>query len=271
MTFVPTYRSNRGAVYSVTERAELISAFHAARADRTQASEAGDDQAEAAFTERMLAISDTYASATPIVSLSRCPFTAEVYETSLDIFGLDGMWWAYEYDYRPYVEPISSFFAWSGAMQLDGSVPTVPLMSMVGPSAPFVTPRVLEHPAVRAVMSSVLIGEHVGFPVVYFAVPTPHHLERVDDWGHDYHAFVTPDGVPHSAGATEDDTEKDIDLERWIRDGKLMWIEPGDIDLRLRSTVDDCPFLDVGGNRKRQYIRNGKVWVANDLEIEIPG
>jgi hypothetical protein len=270
VTGVPRYRSKRGAIYSAAERAELIEAFHAARAERAAASESDDARGEAELTSRMLTISARYESATPIVELARCPFTGEVYETSLDIVGLDGMWWAYEYDYRPYVEPIPTFFAWSGAMQLDGAVPSLPLMSMVGPTAPFVTPRVLEHPAVRAVMTSLLIGEHVGFPVVYFAAPTPHHLERVNDWGHHAYLHVTPDGVPHSASATEDDTEKDVDLEPWIRAGKLLWIEPGDVDLHLRSTVDGCPMLQVGGDRKRQYLRDGKVWVADDRDIVFP-
>ncbi|HEY4331178.1 MAG TPA: hypothetical protein VGM78_01360 [Ilumatobacteraceae bacterium] len=267
---MPRYRSKRGEVYSAAERAHLIATFHVARAERERAAGADDDAAAAELTAQMLATSQTYESATPIVSLSRCPFTGDVYETSLDLFGLEGMWWAYDHDYRPYVAPIPTFFAWSGSMQLDGPVIDMPLTAMVGPTAPFVTPRMLEHPALRAVISSVLIGEHVGFPVVYFAAPTPNRLQRVNDWGHNSCSFVGATGAPARISVVEDDTEKDIDIARWIREGKLLWIEPGDIDLRLRSTIDDCPFLDVGGDRNRQYIREGHVWVAHDTEIEIP-
>jgi hypothetical protein len=217
----------------------------------------------------MAAIAREYESATPIVSVSRCPFTGDVFETSLDLVGLDGMWWAYDYDYRPFVASLPTFFAWCGSMQLGGPVPNLPLKSMVGPGAPFVYPRLLQHPSIKAVISSVLVGEHTGFPVVYFAQPAPHDLERANDWGHTSHAYTRPDGSPTSAHSIEYDPDKDFDLARWIRQGKLLWIAPGDVDLHIQTTPDDCPFLTVGGERHRQYIQRGKIWMAQDRDFNI--
>ncbi len=267
---MPRYWSKRGSVYSTQERDRLIADFYAAFSRRNDAHDR-DAAAEATAADEMAACVGEYEAATPIVSVSRCPFSGEVFETSLDIFGLDGMWWAYDHDYRPYVAPIPTYFAWTGSMQLDGPIPNLPLKSMLGPQAPFVLPRILEHPAVRAVISSILVGEHVGFPVVYFAQPTPHDLERVDDWGHSFHYFSRPDGSPTSAHSTEYDVDKDFEIEPWIRSGKLSWIAAGDIDLQLRTTGPDCPFVTVGGERHRQYIQNGKTWMAHDRDFKRSG
>jgi hypothetical protein len=256
---VPKYWSKRGSVYTLEERARLILEFYAAMKRR----EDGDPHA----ADQMAHVIDQYTAATPIVSVSRCPFTGDVFETSLDIFGLDGMWWAYDHNYRPHVAPIATFFAWTGSMQLDGPIPNLPLKSMIGPTAPFVLPRILSHPDVTAVISSVLVGEHVGFPVVYFAQPMPHDLDRCDDWGHSLHFYARADGSPTSAHETEYDPDKDTELERWIADGKLAWIAPGDIDLSLQTSTVGCPYLAVGGDRNRQYIENGKLWTADDRDF----
>lgn len=257
---MPRIRSLRGKVYSTTERADLIGRFTAAR-DR---SESGDRSAAA---ER-LAIVKEYEAATPIVSLSRSPVGGEVFETSLDTFDLDGMWWAYDYDYRPYVEPTTSFFAWSGAMQIDRPVDHVHVKAMVGPEVPFVLERLLDHPAITAVVSSVLVGEHVGYPIVYYVDGTPPlDIERVNDWGHSTYTIVRPDGSLSSGHATEYDYGKDFELGRWLDSGKLQWIAPGDIDLTLRSGREGCPFLDLPGERRRQYIEDGVRRFAEEIKL----
>lgn len=257
---VPRIRSLRGKVYGEAERADLIGRFMAAR-DRA---EAGDPSA----AQDRLAVAHDYEAATPIVSLSRSPVDGEVFETSLDTFGLDGMWWAYDYDYRPYVEPITSMFAWTGSMQLDGPVDAVQVKAMVGPEVPFVLERILDHPAITAVVSSVLVGEHVGYPVVYYVDgPPPLDIERVNDWGHTTYSIVRADGSPSSGQATEYDFGKDFELGQWLDRGKLQWIAPGDIDLTLRSGRAGCPFVDLPGERRRQYIEGGERRFAEEIRL----
>jgi hypothetical protein len=246
-------------VFSADERADVVGRFWAAWARLEAADDAGQVEQAAARRAEMSAIAREYEAGTPIVDLSRSPFNGQIFQTSLDIDGLDGPWWAYEYEFRPYVEPVATFFAWTGALQFDGPVPDVPLQAMVGPDAPFVLPRMLEHPDVRCVVSSVLVGEHVGFPLVYFADPTPRGLERVDDWGHREHSFLRPDGTPTSDHSIQIDDDRDLDLGPWLDQGKLQWIAPGDTSLTLRTGRAGCPFLDLPGSRTRQYVRRGQV------------
>jgi hypothetical protein len=262
MSRMPTIRARRGPTWSAEERAALVGRFRAAWLAYQAADDAGDAEAARRHHAAALAVAEEYVNAVPIVSLSRCPLTGQVFETSLDIDGLDGMWWAYEYDFRPYVEPMPTFFAWTGALKPDGPLPDWSLKAMVGPEAPFVLPRILSHPAVRAVVSSVLVGEHIGFPILYVAAPTPYDLERVDDWGHSFYVFTRPDGSVGTAHAVEDDKEKDFDLAPWLDRGKLLWIAPGDLELTLRTGSAGCPFVGLEGERRRRFLQEGETWLA---------
>jgi len=261
---MPTVRARRGSPFTAEERAGIIGRFRAAWETKEAAElhRPADPGTEAEARETMAAAAAEYVDAVPIVSLSRSPLTGEVFETSLDIDGLDGLWWAYDYDYRPYVEPPRGLFAWTGALKIDGPLPDWSLKAMVGPEVPFVLPRILDHPALTAVVSSVLVGEHVGFPIVYFADPVPPDLERVDDWGHRSYMYARPDGSPASAHSTQDDAEKDFDLRLWLDAGRLLWIAPGDLSLELHRGADGCPFLDLPGERRRRYIQEGETWLA---------
>jgi hypothetical protein len=258
---VSTYRARRGTAFSEDERRGILDRYRRAWTVKDRAelrSEAVPDDIRA----ELAAAADEYVDAVPILSLSRDPFTDQVFETSLDPYGIDGLWWAYEHEYRPYVAPTDAFFAWTGALRLGGPIPEWSLKAMVGPEAPYVLPRILDHEDVRAVVSQVAVGPHTGYPIVYFARPTPHQLERVDDWGHRVHYVIRPDGSPAAGHATNDDAENDYDLGPWMNTGKLMWIEPGDDDLMLKTGTAGSPFLDLPGERRRRYIQEGKDWLA---------
>ncbi len=257
---MPTVRARRGTPFHAAERAAILARFRAGWETIDRARELHDAEAEA--RREMAEAAEAYVDAVPIVVLSRSPFTGEVFETSLDIDGIDGLWWAYDYDYRPWVEPPRGLFAWTGALKLGGPIPTWSLKAMVGPEVPFVVPRILDHPAIRAVVSSVLVGEHVGFPIVYYADPVPPDLERVDDWGHRFYSFVRPDGTPASAHSVQNDAAKDYDLGPWLDRGKLQWIVPGDLTLELVGGRDGCPYLDLPGERRRRYVQEGDTWLA---------
>jgi hypothetical protein len=259
---MPTYRARRGHAFDAEERVDILNRYKLAWETAERAEDEGDEVREAQARSRMAEAVAHYVDAVPIVRLSRSPFSGAVFETSLDIFGIDGLWWAYDHDYRPYVEPEATFFAWTGALQLDGPPPRWSLKTMVGPGVPFVLPRMLEHPNVTAVASSTLIGEHIGYPIVYFASPAPHELVRVDDWGHAFHSFVREDGSPTSQHAIQHSAEKDFELEPWLARGKLRWIAPGDLSLELRSGAEGCPYVGLEGERGRQYFQRGRSWIA---------
>jgi hypothetical protein len=257
-------RSKRGLPFTRPERAALLERFRAAWTAVEAAELRADPDVEAAADgrRRMAEVAGEYVEAVPIVAVSRSPVDGEVFETSLDTYGVDGLWWAYDYEYRPWVAPPRTFFAWTGSLKLDGPVPEWSLKAMVGPEVPFVLPRILDHPAISAVVSTIGVGPHVGYPIAYFADPVPQDLERVDDWGHRSYSFVRPDGSPGSAHSTQDDAEKDFELRRWLDEGKLLWIAPGDASLTLRRGADGCPFLELPGERRRRYIQEGDTWLA---------
>lgn len=258
---MPTYRAKRGTAFSEEERRAILDRYRRAWQVKDAAELRGEDVPDEVRRE-LAAAAQEYVDAVPIMPLSRDPFTDQVFETSFDPYGIDGLWWAYDHDYRPYVPPTDAFFAWTGALRLGGPIPDWSLKAMVGPEAPFVLPRILEHPDVRAVVSQVEVGPHTGYPIVYYARPTPDHLERVDDWGHRAYYFSRPDGSPSSAHSTPDDTEKDFDLRPWMDTGKLMWIEPGDASLMVKTGRAGSPYLDLPGKHRRRYVQEGEDWLA---------
>lgn len=255
-------RARRGSPFDSAERTAILDRFRAAWQAREAADLTGDAPAVELARHEMATAAEAYVDAVPIVPLSRSPLNGSLFETSLDTFGIDGLWWAYEYDYRPYVEPPRDLFAWTGAMKLDGAIPAWSLKAMIGPDVPFVLPRILDHPAVTAVVSSVLVGEHIGFPIVYYADPQPPDLERVDDWGHSSYTYLRPDGSPASAHSIQDDAEKDFALRPWLDRERLLWIAPGDESLTLHRGASGCPYVDLPGERRRRYVQEGETWLA---------
>jgi hypothetical protein len=254
--------SRARAGFDEQTRRAIIDRYRAAFDRQWKAEIADDAETERAASAEMKAAVKDYVDGVPIMAISRDPWTGDVFETSLDTHGLDGLWWAYEREYRPWVDPPPGFFAWTGALAYDGPLPEWTMKAMPGPEVPFVLPRILEHPDIKAVISSVLIGEHVGFPVVYFARGAHPGIERVDDWGHRSYTYLRADGSPTSEHSVQDDDEKDFDLGPWLDSGKLLWIAPGDASLTLRTGREDCPFLGLEGERRRRYLQEGKTWLA---------
>ena len=170
---MPVVRAKRGSPFSAPEREQLLRRFRTGYEQARQAELITHDQDAIDEGRRLMAAaSQEYVDAVPIVSLSRSPITGAVFETSLDIDGVDGLWWGYDYEYRPWVDPTPGFFAWTGAFKVDVPLPEWSLKAMVGPEVPFVLPRILEHPALVAVISTVMIGDYVGLPIVYYGNPS---------------------------------------------------------------------------------------------------
>ncbi len=210
--------------------------------------------------ERISLLSSQYEQGVPLVRLSRCPFSGQEVVHSIDHLGLDGLWWDSESPVRPREDLPRSYFALTGAVKLDGQIEGFPFLCQPGPGAPFVIPRLLGHPQIKAVVSSLQVGRHQAFPIFYFAEPVPYDMERVNSWGTEDYLFLDPLGEYrwNSAGLTPADL--DCDLERWIRAGKLLWITPGDAGLGLRSDVRRCPYISLEGGRALTYVSEGKVW-----------
>jgi hypothetical protein len=261
---VGAVRALRGEPFTADERATLLERYFAAYRAAEAAELARPERDASAFRAEMAAVARAYVDAVPILAVARSPLSGEVFETSLDTFGIDGLWWAYDNEFRPYVPRPPDLYGFTGALKVDGPLPAFSLKAMPGPDVPFVLPALLDHPSMVAVVSAVRVGTHVGFPITYWAAPgsVPGDAERVDDWGIRSFTFQRADGSMASGHATQADGDKDFELRPWLESGRLSWIAPGDASLTLRTGADGCPYVDLPGERRRRYIQEGDTWFA---------
>jgi hypothetical protein len=220
----------------------------------------GAEAKELAQTRQsLMALVDRYLAGLAPMPLSRCPFTGEPFSYVIDTGGLDGLWWDYEAPVRPAGKPPTTFFALDGALHLEQPLENFPHLCRPGPEAPFVVPRLLERPEISAVVSSLAVGPHLGFAIVYFAQPVPMNIPRLNEWGALEYWIPGESGYLGWDTVEEDPTAYDYDLEPWIRAGKLLWIAPGDEGVMLHSDVRRCPYLGLPGRRYPLFITAGEV------------
>ncbi len=257
--------------FSALERAALLSEYFAATAQLVELTAAydavGEDEADSQVGAELLSaqtrvseLSQRYQQGLPVVPLSRCPFTGQELALSIDTFGLDGLWWNYELPVRPLDELPRTFFALTGALKLVTQVERFPFVCCTGPEAPYVVPRLLQHPEIKAVVSVIEVGHHQGYLITYFADPVLHGVPRVNTWGIGEYRYRDVDGQYRWWSVAEPAEDFDFDLEPWVRAGKLLWIAPGDTRLTLNADVRRCPYLALSGRRSATYVQEGVVW-----------
>jgi len=203
--------------------------------------------------------------------VSRCPFTGKILSTSVDTEGIDGLWWNSDNPIRLDVDAPKTFFAYDGAMKLNDTLESTLFPILPGPDAPFVLPRLLSYDQVKAVISQVNVGEHIGYLMTYFCEPFLIYEPRINDWGTQRYwepnplagDFTTP-GKWISLDPQK--SELDFDLTYWMEKGKLFWIKPGDESLRLRVNTENCPFLNLKSNGKYQEVKQGQLTLLEKIE-----
>jgi len=227
--------------------------------DRAGPSGAGDDAPYERAAARLAAAEAAYEAALPRPVLSRCPLTGELFRIAIDTAGLDGPWWDAERPVRPAGRRPDTFFALAGAIALPDPPPVTPFTVLPGPAVPWVCPRLLKLPGVRAVISTIEIGSSSAWPIVYYSDDPHPGVRRLDDWGAEEHVAAGPDGEPIVTSAPPRAEDYDFDLRPWLASGKLLWIEPGDGTFLLRSTVGGCPYLGIDGRREPVVLRRGRI------------
>ncbi|NDL67790.1 hypothetical protein [Anaerotalea alkaliphila] len=198
------------------------------------------DEAYTRVVTRMQELEEEYRQALPLLPVSRCPFTGEVLEASFDVQGLGGLWWLpdnavrkdEEFSRRP-----STFFALDGALHVGGPVEAAPFVRFLGPDRPGVVGEVLSRPEVKAVLSTMRVGEDTLWWVAYFAHPMVHEVPRINDYGADRYQVRGEDGFAYFDSYYWSEEDYDFELEHWVREGKLLWIKPGDESLGLRAVL----------------------------------
>jgi len=223
---------------------------------------------------------EEYRRSVPVVPLSRCPYTMQVVYHSIDHYGLDGLWWDNEVPIRPVDVLPATFFTLCGALKFGGAVEKTPFPVRPGPEVPYVVPEVLSTPGIKAVISSTTVGEHTAYPIFYFIENWETAPEPMNLWGARYWQYLDADGVlkhneygvvpieddsyleeaegDESSEGEDTDYTFDFDLKKWVEQGKLLWIEPGDGTFTLKTGVAGCPYLNLEGSRAFTVIRDGE-------------
>jgi hypothetical protein len=205
---------------------------------------------------------EEYFASLPRPVLSRCPFCSGLYRHSFDPWGVDGYWWQEEAA-KTTAEPEACphFGVLQGAVDLGGKpVRGGREEARVGPGVPFVIPRVLEQPGVVAVVHALpMAGGLTAWPIVYFArepLPPGSFTQRWTRSSYNY-----PNGKG-GFGWRVDTDPWDFELGPWVERRKLLWIERGDPEHRLRSGTDGpCPYVGLEGVRGLQVVQGEEVLV----------
>lgn len=247
----------------------------------------GQDPENTKLTEELdairLRLSDArqdYRQCVPILPLSRCPYTMEVVYHSIDCYGLDGLWWDNEVPIRPVDVLPSTFFTLNGALKFEGPIEKTTFYVRPGPEVPYVVPEVLSAKGFKAVISTTNVGKHTAYPIFYFVEDWGEAMEPMNIWGANYWQYFDKDGAlkynEYGSLPTDDDSYLEIirkenpddgsdttytidfDLKKWVDQGKLLWIEPGDGTFTLKTSAAGCPYLNLEGSRAFSVIYDGE-------------
>ena len=200
-----------------------------------------------------------YVDRLPRLLFGRCPFTGEVFERSFDPFGLDGPWW-HKTPLVKIVEPPTppTYKIHLGALNLHGRQPSEASEEVIpGPDAPFVVPRLLRLPGMVAVaMQLDLETSDRAWVITYWSRDQIPPVRLHQPWLRMDHWFKNDRG--RSSWTIANDTW-DFDLEPYLADGRLRWINPADPQQRVASASSGvrCPFLDVAGDHLPQVLADG--------------
>jgi len=209
---------------------------------------------------------DQYRANLPFLPLSRCPFSAQVLYHSLDPYGIDGLWWNYDAPVRPVENLPPTFHSITGALYLEGPPENAPFTCAPGPGLPYIVPEVLANDHMRAVLSTVMVGRHTGYAVVYFSDIAPVPVQRLNSWGMNHWEAVDLHGGYGWGSDTIRAGQFDFDISGWIKKEKLSWIRPGDGTLTLQEGLAGCPYLSLTGTKNIQRLRNGNIVETGDKE-----
>jgi hypothetical protein len=214
---------------------------------------------------QLSALSQKYVEGLPRLLLSRCPFTKFELRHSFDPYGLDGLWWNYHDPARPLRERIYTCQAITGAVTLVQPVEVFPFLAKPGPGIPYVLPHLLQAPDVLAVLSTLACGRHTAYCVAYYAPDERDGLNWPNDWGANERWAEGGNSPGGWYEAPDFEESWDFNLRPWLDSGKLLWIAPGDDRLELRSGSAGCPYLNLTGERRMQYVSGGQVWFGDEL------
>ena len=194
-----------------------------------------------------------YFARLPRLPLSRCPYCGDLLRWMFDPFGLEGFWWQaqlpFEEEYKP--KACKHFILLLGALNLNGLPPKGGREeASPGPEVPYVIARFLNaHPTRVVVISAFSMHNgYTAYPIAYFSEEEPH------DYSASTASWCRETRDP--GGWIDSKLEiLDYDLQPWVEQGKIRWIESGDESHTLVSEPKSFPYQDLPGKRKPLIIR----------------
>lgn len=197
-----------------------------------------------------------YFTALPRLGLSRCPHSGQPLVRSFDPWDLRGYWWQEgNLEDTPEPDPGPQFRMLSGAVTLNDLAPEAGTEenAFIGPEVPYVIPRILAMPTMLAVVSRLTLAcGYQAYPIAYFSTVKPPRGSLAIPWRRTAYDWEDESGAPCFSHPMD---PWDFDLGPWLRQGKLLWIEPDDASLSLRRQGDGpCPYIDLPGERRRQIV-----------------
>lgn len=246
--------------WSPEQRNEIVSRISRLSRGLSGRNRAGytDEQLDTMEVEEEMLLEE-YAENLPYHKVSRCPVCGEIFELPIDLGGLDGPWW-WESCPVDLPEPVGCehYQVFLGALNLRGRTPVEVTDGVSpGPGAPYVIDRLIETEGAQAVLSSVTLATgDTGYLIVYFAEEPIDDMDLHQEWRHEFYSILDEDGEPELAESKLDPW--DFDLEPWIIEGALHWIEAGDEALVLNNSLP-CPYSNIDATRMSQVISAGEV------------
>jgi len=190
----------------------------------------------------------------PRVTMSRCPFTGDPVIGAFDSWGFDGLWWSELFTGSDPGASGGMLRLMMGAVALGEEPPEKPIEgeAHIGPGAPFVVPAVLELPGMQAVIAQIeMAKKRRAYTICYFSLEAPKPWQLQQWWRHTSMGW-THEGKTGWAIKTD---PWDFDLRKWIANGKLRWINPGDPEMTIADPEPSkCPYLDLDGVRMQQIV-----------------
>jgi len=193
------------------------------------------------------------------VGVSRCPICETKLRVAIDLGGIDGPWWWYNCPVAlPPHHHCEHFQVFLGAMNLHDRQPLEAIDGVIlGPAVPFVVGRMLEMSGVVAILSSIQTASgDTGYLISYFSESEIDQAKLHQEWRQKSYPLYNDTGSPVAMESKYD--AWDFEIEHWIDNKKLHWIQSGDMELKLRSVLP-CPYTNLTGTRKQQVVATGKL------------
>ena len=209
----------------------------------------------------------------PYVLISRCPYCGMAIWAKVGIFSLVDEFWYREasdgQDDIPERFRCSHLFCLDGALNLNGHLPSdahAPITVTndtihMAAEVPFVKPRVLNLPTMAAVVHSFPVADqYTAYPVVYFAEEQPAQQEFCIGWARQEYVDRLRPASPGIVMIGRRTDAQDYELDKWVRKGKLLWLDPANDEHPLvRVPAETFPYGNIAGRRHPYTIKEGLV------------